>query len=77
MKLKNTGTDEKSGYFVGLTFPEVGPGSVNIGAATTGTLLMLRLSTLIYEASYSYPVNDGMTITPGVFIKEVDIQMMI
>ena len=23
-----------------------------------------------YEAAYSYPVNDGMTITPGVFIKE-------
>ena len=30
------GTDEKSGYFVGLSFPEVGPGSVNIAAATTG-----------------------------------------
>ena len=26
---------------------------------------------MIYEASYSYPVNDGMTITPGVFVKEV------
>jgi len=24
----------------------------------------------IYEASYSYPINDGMTITPGVYIKE-------
>ena len=28
------GTTEKSGYFVGLSFPEVGPGSVNIAAAT-------------------------------------------
>ena len=28
-----SGTDS-SGYFVGLTFPEVGPGSVNIAAAT-------------------------------------------
>ena len=27
------GTTEKSGYFVGLSFPEVGPGSVNIAAA--------------------------------------------
>ena len=26
--------------------------------------------TYIYEASYSYPVNDGMTITPGVYIRE-------
>ena len=25
---------------------------------------------MIYEASYSYPVNDGMTLTPGVFVKE-------
>ena len=25
---------------------------------------------MTYEASYSYPVNDGLTITPGVFIEE-------
>ena len=25
---------------------------------------------MIYEAAYSYPVNDGLTITPGVFIEE-------
>ena len=25
-----------------------------------------------YELSYSYPLNDGMTITPGVFIAEND-----
>ena len=25
---------------------------------------------MVYEASYSYPVNDAMTITPGVFIQE-------
>ena len=25
---------------------------------------------MIYEASYSYPVNDGLTITPGVFVQE-------
>ena len=23
-----------------------------------------------YEASYAYPVNDGMTITPGIYIVE-------
>ena len=23
-----------------------------------------------YEAAYSYPLNDGITITPGVFITE-------
>jgi len=24
----------------------------------------------MYEAYYSYPVNDGMTITPLIFVKE-------
>ena len=65
------GTD-KSGYFVGLTFPEVGPGSVNIAAATTGLFADSATETLTYEASYSYALNDGMTVTPGIFIKEVD-----
>jgi len=66
------GTTEKSGYFVGLSFPEVGPGSVNIAAATDALYADSETEYLIYEASYSYPVNDAMTITPGVFIKEVD-----
>ena len=26
---------------------------------------------LMYEAYYSYPINDGMTITPLVYTKEV------
>ena len=64
-----SGTDS-SGYFVGLTFPEVGPGSVNIAAATTGLFADADPEYLIYEASYSYPVNDSMTITPGIFIEE-------
>ena len=66
------GTTEKDGYFVGLSFPEVGPGSVNIAAATTGLFADSATETLTYEASYSYALNDGMTITPGIFIKEVD-----
>ena len=24
----------------------------------------------VYEASYAYPVNDGMTITPGIYTSE-------
>ena len=66
---EKSGTDE-SGYFVGLTFPEVGPGSVSIGAATKGNFEDSETELMIYEASYSYSVNDGLTITPGVFIEE-------
>ena len=66
------GTTEKSGYFVGLSFPEVGPGTANIAAATTGLFADNATEYLIYEASYSYPVNDSMTITPGIFIEETE-----
>jgi len=68
---ETSGTDS-DGYFVGLTFPEVGPGSVNVAAATTGLFASDATETMVYEASYSYAINDGMTVTPGVFIQEVD-----
>ena len=68
-EIVDTGTDA-TGYFVGLTWPEVGPGSVSLGAATAGNFADNDTEYMTYEASYSYPVNDGLTITPGVFIEE-------
>ena len=61
---------EATGFFVGLTFPEVGAGSFDIGMGTTGNFADADTEYYIYEASYAYPVNDSMTITPGVYIKE-------
>ena len=62
-----TDDDDADAIFAGLTFDEVGPGSVSLGLASTAT----DASDLYqYELSYSYPLNDGMTITPGVFITE-------
>ena len=66
---ETSGTDA-SGYFVGLTFPEVGPGSVSVGLGTQANYADADPELLTYEASYSYPINDGMTVTPGVYIKE-------
>ena len=66
---ETSGTD-KTGYFFGATFPEVGPGSVSAGVATTTNFTDTATNYFIYELSYSYPVNDGLTITPGVFIEE-------
>mgnify|MGYP003328079703 CR=1 FL=1 len=66
---ETSGTD-KSGYFVGLTFPEVGPGSVSLGLGTQANYADNVEELLTYEASYSYAINDGMTITPGVYISE-------
>jgi hypothetical protein len=61
---------EKDQIFVGLTFPEVGAGSVSVGMNTVALTADSDPDYYYYEASYSYPLNDGMTITPGVFIKE-------
>jgi len=65
-----TGSDDATGFFVGLSFPEVGAGSFDIGMGTTGNFTDDDTEYYTYEASYSYPVNDGMTITPGVYIVE-------
>jgi len=43
---------------------------VNIAAATDALYASSATEYLVYEASYSYPVNDAMTITPGIFIQE-------
>jgi len=60
------------GFFVGLSFPEVGAGSLDVGMGTTANFSDADVEYYIYEASYAYPINDGMTITPGVYIREVD-----
>ena len=67
---EDTGTATKEGYFVGLSFPEVGAGSFDIGMGTTGNFADSETEYYIYEASYSYPINDGMTITPGIYLRE-------
>ena len=66
--------DDASAFFVGLT-KEVGPGTAEIGYASTDMADTFTIGApaetgYLYEASYAYPVNDGMTITPGVFIVE-------
>ncbi len=65
----DTGTSA-DGFFVGLSFPEVGAGSFDIGMGTTGNFADGDTEYYTYEASYAYPVNDGMTITPGIYIVE-------
>ncbi len=62
-----TDDDDADAIFAGLTFAEVGPGSVSLGMASTD---LSSDDYYQYELAYSYPLNDGMTITPGVFIKE-------
>ena len=62
-------SDEKESFFVGLTWDEVGPGSAGV-ALGYSNIVENSDEEYMYEAYYSYPVNDGMTITPLVFVKE-------
>ncbi len=58
------------GFFVGVSFPEVRAGSLDIGMGTTGNFADGETEYYTYEASYAYPLNDSVTITPGVYIVE-------
>ena len=62
--------DESTSFFVGLTWDEVGPGSAGVALGHSSTIEG-NDEAYQYEAYYSYPVNDGMTITPLVFTKDV------
>ena len=66
-----TAADSLESFFVGLTWDEVGPGSAGVAFGTKTPTVEDTDEQYMYEAYYSYPINDGMTITPLVFIKEV------
>ena len=53
-----------------MTWDEVGPGSAGVAMGHSSTIEG-NDEAYQYEAYYSYPVNDGMTITPLVFTKDV------
>ena len=61
--------DESINYFVGIN-GEVGPGELGVALGTSGGQVEGQDEELMYEAYYSYPVNDGMTITPLIYQKE-------
>ena len=62
-------TDEKTSFFVGLQWDEVGPGSLGVAMGHSNTVESSD-EEYMYEAYYSYPINDGMTITPVIYTKE-------
>ena len=66
--------DEKEAYFIGVN-GEVGPGELGAAVGTYGSMTEasgVMPERLMYEAYYSYSVNDGMTITPLIYTVEAD-----
>ena len=67
---ETAGVADTSSYFVGLQWDEVGPGTFGAALGTHTPVSDGATELLMYEAFYSYPINDGMTVTPLVFLKE-------
>ncbi len=67
---ENSSKKDTVHYFVGLQWDEVGPGTFGAALGTTEHTAEDATEYLMYEAFYSYPVNDGMTVTPVVYVKE-------
>ena len=70
LESEDPGSSTKTGFFVGLSFPEVGAGTLDLGLGTSANYADSDTEYYTYEASYSYPINDGMTITPGIAYTE-------
>ena len=72
------GLRETTQYFVGLQWDEAGPGTFGVALGNTGAQTDTVIAgegvndpeLMMYEAFYSYEINDGMTITPLVYTKE-------
>ena len=63
--------DEYTNIFVGLQWDEVGPGTLGLGMGTRVNTVEDTDEQYQYEAFYDYAINDGMTITPVIFVKDV------
>ena len=66
------GAKDTTQYFVGLQWDEAGPGTFGVALGTDGAFAENATEYMVYEAFYSYPVNDGMTITPLIYVREND-----
>ena len=69
------GMNETTQWFVGLQWDEAGPGTFGTAVGSVGSYLGATANYaddefLMYEAFYTYEINDGMTITPLIYTKE-------
>ena len=68
--IETAGTADTSQFFLGLQWDEFGAGTLGVAMGTDGAFADNATEYYVYEAFYSYPINDGMTITPYVYVRE-------
>ena len=69
-RVANTPASDTTQWFLGVQWDEVGAGTLGAAFGTDGAIVDGAEELQAYELFYSYPLNDGMTITPAIFVKE-------
>ena len=69
-RVANTPTSDTTQWFLGAQWDEVGAGTLGAAFGTKGAIKDGDEELQQYELFYSYPLNDGMTITPAIFVIE-------
>ena len=69
-RVANTPTSDTTQWFLGVQWDEVGAGTAGAAFGTLGAITDGAEELQMYEVFYAYPLNDGMTITPAIFVKE-------
>ena len=70
--------DDAKGYMVGITTAEIGPGAISLGMATYNDIVANALivddteTTMLYEVSYGWSINDATSASVGAFLQERD-----
>ena len=67
-----SGNEDRTDFFIGVDY-EVGPGTLSVAYNSTDVDDNSdNTDQTGYEVSYSYAVNDNVTVTPGIFTVEED-----
>ena len=61
---------DQTQWFAGLQWDEIGPGTLGLAAGNKGPQADGGTEEMAYEAFYTYALNDGMSITPAIFVLE-------
>ena len=71
--VEGAGEDGTTQWFLGLQWDEVGEGVLGAAIGSNGPITEGTDELTMYELFYSYQLNDGMTITPAIFVQETAV----
>ena len=68
--IEGPGENGTTQWFLGFQWDEAGEGVLGAAIGSNGAIAEGSDELTMYEVFYSYPLNDGMTVTPAIFNKE-------